>query len=493
MSIAKLRYFILLVFLGVTIPLAVVGWSDLYRKVLEGESPQVILSPLRGINLGMSDLMITVRDGSSGISKLQLVQKQGEKSRVLFKNDEMQKASSAQFLLSYPGLFAGLEQMMLRINVYAQDAGYRKNNTAINYDIPVDYTKPYLEPLLFDQTISEGGTELLFYKAADEALAESGIQIGTTVFRGFPAKMIDGEFQIDNLYGVFYTYPMDGLKGQSSNKIQLYADDRVGNTSLITLPITVQERTQQHRQKDVSRIYMIEESSRIYEQNRKRIKEYYTDAELQKQYDDWERTNSAIKNISEGDKKLLKEFFITHKVLPGIDKAQVSSQFPEYRYDSYWFGRFLRQAGRIDAEFGSNISWRFLNLDLLSIRQESTSIVLPSDQRDVLAAGDGIVIFSDSIGMYGRCLAFDHGMGIATMYSHLDTVSVRQGQYIKAGEVIASASKYPEMSNSYFSFQILIQGVPVNIEEWWDDDWFGKKIISKVNTLKKNLGLPIRF
>ncbi len=57
----------------------------------------------------------------------------------------------------------------------------------------------------------------------------------------------------------------------------------------------------------------------------------------------------------------------------------------------------------------------------------------------VNATGKGVVDFVGIRGGYGLCIEINHGYGYATMYGHLSSVEVRNGQKIERGSEIAKS------------------------------------------------------
>ena len=56
---------------------------------------------------------------------------------------------------------------------------------------------------------------------------------------------------------------------------------------------------------------------------------------------------------------------------------------------------------------------------------------------NIVAAGDGKVIFSGWNGSYGRTIKIDHGSGFVSMYGHNSALLVKVGQEVKKGDLIA--------------------------------------------------------
>ena len=59
-----------------------------------------------------------------------------------------------------------------------------------------------------------------------------------------------------------------------------------------------------------------------------------------------------------------------------------------------------------------------------------------TDGQPVVAPADGIVVFADFMGGYGRAVIVDHGHGITTRYGHLGNFAVIAGQHIHRGDTV---------------------------------------------------------
>src|SRR5438270_7587516 len=54
----------------------------------------------------------------------------------------------------------------------------------------------------------------------------------------------------------------------------------------------------------------------------------------------------------------------------------------------------------------------------------------------IVAPADGVILFADFMGGYGKTLMVDHGHGISTRYGHLSGYAVTPGQHVHRGDVI---------------------------------------------------------
>lgn len=81
---------------------------------------------------------------------------------------------------------------------------------------------------------------------------------------------------------------------------------------------------------------------------------------------------------------------------------------------------------------------------------------------DVLAAATGKIIFAGEKGGYGNCVIVSHGNGLATLYGHLSSISVKENQDVKAGEVIAKSGNSGRSTGPHLHYEVHKNNTPVN-------------------------------
>jgi murein DD-endopeptidase MepM/ murein hydrolase activator NlpD len=80
----------------------------------------------------------------------------------------------------------------------------------------------------------------------------------------------------------------------------------------------------------------------------------------------------------------------------------------------------------------------------------------------VLAPAEGIVIFADFMGGYGRAVVVDHGHGISTRYGHLASFAVISGQHVRRGDVIGYVGLSGRSTGPHLHYEVRINDTPVN-------------------------------
>ena len=80
----------------------------------------------------------------------------------------------------------------------------------------------------------------------------------------------------------------------------------------------------------------------------------------------------------------------------------------------------------------------------------------------VVAPADGMVLFADFMGGYGRVVIIDHGHGISTRYGHLKSFAVSAGQHIHRGFSIGYVGDSGRSTGPHLHYEVRINGTPVN-------------------------------
>jgi murein DD-endopeptidase MepM/ murein hydrolase activator NlpD len=87
----------------------------------------------------------------------------------------------------------------------------------------------------------------------------------------------------------------------------------------------------------------------------------------------------------------------------------------------------------------------------------------------VQAPASGTVVFAGTAPEYGTTVIVDHGQDIKSLYGHLSQVSVKAGQKVERGTLIAYTGNTGRSSGPHLHYEILVKGRPVNPRAYlWD-------------------------
>lgn len=80
----------------------------------------------------------------------------------------------------------------------------------------------------------------------------------------------------------------------------------------------------------------------------------------------------------------------------------------------------------------------------------------------IRAASGGIVERAGYVSGYGRMVEIDHGNGLKTRYAHASSLSVRAGDLVRKGQLIAKVGSSGRSTGSHLHFEVRLAGYPLD-------------------------------
>ncbi len=136
-----------------------------------------------------------------------------------------------------------------------------------------------------------------------------------------------------------------------------------------------------------------------------------------------------------------------------------------------WQGRFLQMKNsKVMATYGDKRTYIYKG------EQISKSVHLGYDLASVSnakveAANSGVVRFAGDLSIYGNTVIIDHGLGLMSLYGHLSSITVQEGQAVKKGEIIARTGESGLAGGDHLHFGVLMHGYEISPLYWWDPHW----------------------
>lgn len=84
----------------------------------------------------------------------------------------------------------------------------------------------------------------------------------------------------------------------------------------------------------------------------------------------------------------------------------------------------------------------------------------------VIATADGIVVEEELFDVRGNVVIIHHGLGIYSQYAHLSDVVVREGDFVRQGELVGLAGATGRINGPHLHFEIIVDGHPVDPIRW---------------------------
>ena len=355
---------------------------------------------------------------------------------------------------SHPGLVEG----PARIVVTASRPvlfGLRESHSETGVDITVRLTPPRLTPLSSLHYVTHGGSELVVYRVTPPD-AESGVRVGDREYPGYPASGAGVEGGED-LRVAFFALLHDQDLG---TRIGLYARDPAGNEATADFAHRVFERRFRRSRIPVGDGFLRRVVPAIVAESR----------ELSGEHAD----------SSTPPAELLQLYLLINGQLRERNRATVAALAAATAPRQLWSGPFRQLANsQVESGFGDHRTYLYdggevdqqihLGFDLAS-----------TANAPVRAANAGTVIFAEYLGIYGRCVVIDHGLGLQSLYAHLSSIDVEPGMAVEHGEQLGLSGQTGLAGGDHLHFAMLLQGRPVTPMEWWDEHWIEDRVLRKL-------------
>jgi murein DD-endopeptidase MepM/ murein hydrolase activator NlpD len=341
-----------------------------------------------------------------------------------------------------PGLRGGVAT--IRVTAERSGSLLRHPEPAVaTIELPVRLAPPSLAVLSGFHYVAQGGCEAVVYRVG-EGTVRDGVQSGSWWFPGYP--MPGGERgQRFALFAV--PYDTDG-----DSQVRLVAVDGVGNQAQAAFvdkffPKPLKKDTIQVTDAFLERAVpeIMRETPEL--QDRGGMLQNYLEinGELRR------RNAKALEGLAtrSAGRFLWKEPFLP------MPNAKITAAFAQRR-DYQYGGKHVDQQDH-------------LGFDMASVEHDA-----------VPASNSGQVLLARYFGIFGNTVVIDHGLGLMSLYGHMSSLGVREGQEVQRGQELGRSGKTGLAGGDHLHFTMLLRGLPVNPVEWWDPHWIQDRLARKL-------------
>lgn len=345
---------------------------------------------------------------------------------------------------------------------------YSHNNFSLGFkkkiEKDVNVYNHYPKVILLNDAanILEGGSAVVLFYANDKiGLKNVFLQVKyadgkIAKFRCFNADKFTNH---PNTYIAFFTYPFCAQKNWNTS---IVAQNNAGNEIFVHVPVYYESF--KNKKTDVSvdtrfietKVYRILEQEHISFNRQDPAKAF--DLVINKVEKENNEQIAKIANSVHTDKILFKGAFLQ------LPSSAVMAYFGDYR-TFYYDNKPLTNEYHMGVDFAS------------------------IEHAKVPAANSGIVVYTGRIGVYGNCILIDHGLGIFSLYGHLEDFLVQKGDFVQKGQIIAHTDTTGLAAGDHLHFSMLIDGYYVNPIEWLDSSWINNNIERKIADARKRANM----
>ena len=133
--------------------------------------------------------------------------------------------------------------------------------------------------------------------------------------------------------------------------------------------------------------------------------------------------------------------------------------------DVYWEGLFIQPVdGYITTPYGV---YRYTNGSTYATRHAGVDIA-NAEGTEIVAPNNGRVLFSGFLTLSGNTILIEHGMGLHTLYMHMQDVEVSQGDMVQKGQLIGYIGTTGYSTGPHLHYQMMIRDHSIN--PWYAQD-----------------------
>jgi murein DD-endopeptidase MepM/ murein hydrolase activator NlpD len=386
---------------------------------------------------------ITFSDSGSGLRSINVTLSQDENTQLLSVMEYPDTGTREKnIVISIDPIAMKLHDGPAVLTASAVDHALWKNQTTLSKQIIIDTTPPRIYLLNPINNINPGGTCVIVY-GTSEPVSSSGVKVENLFFRGYPTTISGKPSSIS-----YFALPTEAKQGATSIKVT--ATDHAGNEASISLPHLI--RTKKF----------------------KKDKMALSDNFMQQKMPEFQSYIPSLRG-----KTLLETFIYVNGPLRDENDKVVKNLSALSYPGQLWEGTFLRMNNAAPmALYGDKRTYEYQG-KLVGESMHRGIDLASTANAPVEAANHGTVIYTGYLGIYGNVTVLDHGLGLLSLYAHLNSIHVTHGQQVKKGETIGRTGTSGLAGGDHLHFGMIVGGQFVNPQEWWDPHWIADNVNKK--------------
>ena len=380
---------------------------------------------------------LSLRATRGGVRSVEVAVVQETTRAVVAQQTFPEPAASAQRLpLTVAAKDLGLKDGPATLEVRARDGFWRplgtRDRLIVSAPVTVKLTPPSLEVLAATHYLHQGGGGLAALRV--KGASRAGVKVGEGFFPAYPVGAPDGGLAVA-LFALPWNLP-------DMAAISAWAEDEAGNVVSRPLPSELKPRRFPSGTVELSDQFLATKLPELLPERGTIPPDQYAAAFL--------LINRDLRQKAEATKRQL---------------SARSAREP------LWAGAFVQPRNtKVFSNFAESRSYRYHGREL------DTAVHLGFDlaslkQSEVPAANAGVVVFAGPLTIYGNAVVLDHGMGLQTLYGHLSSIDVKEGDQVKQGQTLGRTGTTGLAVGDHLHYEVLIGGVSVTPVEWWDGRW----------------------
>lgn len=333
--------------------------------------------------------------------------------------------------------------------------GLRTLSTSAATNIQVRLEPPRVAVVSTHHYVNHGGSEMVVYRATPSDV-RSGVRVGDIEYQGFPASGTGANGTDPSLHVAFFALLHDQ---DLHTPIVVFAKDDAGNETKANFIDNVFEKPFKRSTIELQDTFL---------EHAMEIIEHAPELGMARPSADLLPTFLKIN----GDLRRANTSQIEKIVLSGTSPSRL------------WSGPFVQLGNsKVESAFADHRAYVYKGNEVDQQMHLGFDLAVTT-RVAVVAANAGKVLNASWLGIYGNCVIIDHGMGVASLYGHLSSFDVKQGDVVTKGQTIGRSGMTGLAGGDHLHFTLLVNGRMVNPVEWWDPHWIEDRVERKLRAVE---------
>jgi murein DD-endopeptidase MepM/ murein hydrolase activator NlpD len=441
--------------------LLVVGSAVAWWLAGRSAPPQIeIVKPGPAVGQAMS-LELVVGAPGGAVQALQATLEQGELRIPLlsqpFADDaRLTQEAPDRFRVSrdFPrAALKGLKNGAARVVVHAERPvlfGLRRRAADAARDVVVRLDPPRVAVISTHHYVNHGGAEMVVYRATPDDV-ESGVRVGDLEYPGYPAQEAGVATTDPAMRVAFFALLWDQ---DLATPIEVFARDPAGNQAKAPF---------EHR------VF-----PKPFRQSRIELTDRFIGRVVP------EILQSTPDFTVDDPNDIPKAFVAINSELRRRNAEQIAAVAAKTARGRLWEGAFRQLTNsQVEANFADQRTYFYGGQEVDRQVHLGFDLAVTANV-PVRAANHGAVVFAGYLGIYGNCVIVDHGMGVQSLYAHLSSIAVKEGEAVKMDQELGRSGMTGLAGGDHLHFTMLVHGRPVTPVDWWSAQWIEDRIVRKI-------------
>ena len=328
--------------------------------------------------------------------------------------------------------------------------GLREAVSSVTRDVTVRLEPPRIAVLSTHHFLNLGGSEFVVLRATPPDVA-AGVRVGTTSFPAYPGTAVG--LTDPALRVAFFALPFDQ---DAAAPVVAFARDEAGNDATVSVDRKPFPKTFQRSRIPLDKAFLARVVPAIAS------------------------NTPALGLANNGTDDLLAGFLAINRDLRQQNNTAIAALAATTAPEMRWTEAFAQLGNtQVESRFADHRTYFYEGKEV--DQQTHLGFDLASTaQAPVTAANRGVVVHAAYLGIYGNCVVVDHGLGVQSLYAHLSSLDVKEGDTVEKGQTLGRSGTTGLAGGDHLHFTMLVGGVQVNPVEWWDGHWLEDRVFRKI-------------